>query len=141
MGRQRGFFDVEDRLRELSAKGDDLERIAALVDFEKFRSDLERAVSRSDGAKGGRPAFDHVLMFKVLLLQAMHAPTPGRAYSKPGPTHEIPIASALLDEGRSSLPEVGESGAWPSSSWSGISRRLRIHAVAARSSTAWWTSW
>ena len=83
MGGQPGFFGVEDRLRELSAKGDDLERIAALVDFEKFRPDLERAVPRSDGAKGGRPAFDHVLMFKVLLLQAMHAPTPGTAYSKP----------------------------------------------------------
>ena len=27
MGRQSGFFDVEERLRELSAKGDDLERI------------------------------------------------------------------------------------------------------------------
>jgi transposase, IS5 family len=55
MVRQPGFFDVEDRLRELSAKGDDLERIAALVDFEKFRPDLERAVPRADGAKGGRP--------------------------------------------------------------------------------------
>ncbi len=73
MGRQPGFFDVEDRLRELSAKGDDPERIAALVDFERFRLDLERAVPRSDSSKGGRPAFDHVLMFKVLLLQAMHA--------------------------------------------------------------------
>ena len=73
MGRQPGFFDMTDRLRELSAKGDGLERIAALVDFERFRPDLERAVPRSDGAKGGRPAFDHVLMFKVLLLQAMHA--------------------------------------------------------------------
>ena len=37
MGRQSGFFDVEDRLWELSAKGDDLERMAALVDFERFR--------------------------------------------------------------------------------------------------------
>ena len=73
MGRQPGFFDVDERLRELSAKGDDLERIAALVEFEQFRPDLERAVPRSDGSKGGRPAFDHVLMFKVLLLQAMHA--------------------------------------------------------------------
>lgn len=73
MGRQPGFFDVEERLRELSAKGDDLERIAGLVDFEMFRPELEAAVPRSDGAKGGRPAFDHVLMFKVLLLQAMHA--------------------------------------------------------------------
>jgi IS5 family transposase len=72
MVRQPGFFDVDARLRELSAKGDDLERIARLVDFEMFRPDLERAVPRSDGSKGGRPAFDHVLMFKVLLLQAMH---------------------------------------------------------------------
>lgn len=72
MVRQPGFFDVDGRLQELSAKGDDLERIAALVDFEMFRPDLERAVPRSDGSKGGRPAFDRVLMFKVLLLQAMH---------------------------------------------------------------------
>src|SRR3954465_9021779 len=72
MGRQPGFFDVDERLRELSAKGDDLERISGLVDFEMFRAELERAVPRSDGSKGGRPAFDHVLMFKVLLLQAMH---------------------------------------------------------------------
>lgn len=72
MAGQLGFFDLSDRLRELSAKGDDLERIAALVDFEQFRPDLERAVPRGDGSKGGRPAFDHVLMFKILLLQAMH---------------------------------------------------------------------
>ena len=63
---------MDERLRELSAKGDALERIAGLVDFEMFRPELERAVPRSDGSKGGRPAFDHVLMFKVLLLQAMH---------------------------------------------------------------------
>lgn len=72
MGQQPGFFDVDERLRELSAKGDDLERIAGLVDFEMFRPELEDAVPRSNGAKGGRPPFDHVLMFKVLLLQAMH---------------------------------------------------------------------
>jgi IS5 family transposase len=72
MGRQSGLFDVDARLAELSAKGDDLERILRLVDFEIFRPDLEQAVPRSDGSKGGRPAFDHVLMFTVLLLQAMH---------------------------------------------------------------------
>lgn len=72
MVHQPGFFDVDSRLRELSAKGDDLERISALVDFELFRPDLVQAVPRSDGAKGGRPGFDLVLMFKVLLLQAMH---------------------------------------------------------------------
>jgi len=41
MVRQAGFFDVEERLRELSAKGGDLERIAALVDFALFRPTVE----------------------------------------------------------------------------------------------------
>src|SRR5215471_2622468 len=67
-----GFFDVEERLKELSAKGDELVRLNAVVDFERFRGDLERAVPRSDRLKGGRPAFDHVLMFKTLILQASH---------------------------------------------------------------------
>ena len=57
---QAGFFDVDERLN-------------AVVDFELFRADLERAVRRSDGSKGGRPPFDHVLMFKVLVLQSSHS--------------------------------------------------------------------
>ena len=71
--RSPGFFDFDDRLAELSAKGDNLERVKAVVDFEMFRPALEAAVPRADRSKGGRPAFDHVLMFKVLVLQAMHA--------------------------------------------------------------------
>ena len=43
-----------------------------LVDFRVFRAELEQAVPRVDGTKGGRPVFDHVLMFKIVLLQAMH---------------------------------------------------------------------
>jgi transposase, IS5 family len=68
-----GFFDVDERLAELSAKGDDLERLNALVDFELFRPSLDTAVPRGDRSKGGRPPFDHVFMFKILILQAMHA--------------------------------------------------------------------
>src|SRR6201747_1897766 len=70
---QAGFFDVDERLKELSAKGDDLERLNAIVDFEAFRPDLAKAVPRSDGSKGGRPPFDHVFMWKVLILQASHS--------------------------------------------------------------------
>ena len=70
---QPGFFDLEDRLARLSAKGDELERLSAVVDFKLFRPELERAVPRSDRAKGGRPPFDHVLMFKVLILQTQNS--------------------------------------------------------------------
>ena len=70
---QAGFFDLDERLQALSAKGDALERLGTVVDFELFRRDLARAVPRSDGAKGGRPAFDLVLMVKVLVIQASHS--------------------------------------------------------------------
>jgi transposase len=73
MARQPGFFDVEERLAALSAKGDALEKLLRLVDFERFRPDLERAVPRADRSKGGRPPFDHVLMFKALILQTSHS--------------------------------------------------------------------
>jgi hypothetical protein len=41
-----------------------------VVDLELFGVDLERAVPRSDGAKGGRPPFDQGLMVEALVLQA-----------------------------------------------------------------------
>ena len=69
---QAGFFDVDERLKQLSAKGDSLERLAQVIDFELFRADLERAAPGSDRLKGGRPPFDHALMFKTLILQASH---------------------------------------------------------------------
>ncbi len=71
MAGRQGFWDVEERLKELSAQGDPLETLAATVDFEMFRADLAR---RSGGATAeGRPAgFDPVLKFRMLVLQAMH---------------------------------------------------------------------
>jgi transposase, IS5 family len=72
MAGQPGFFDSEERLKALSAAGDPLERLAAVVDFEVFRNDLEVALARSDRAKGGRPPYDAVVMFKVLVLQTLY---------------------------------------------------------------------
>jgi transposase, IS5 family len=68
---QPGFFDVDERLKRLSGLGDHLEAFAAAVDFEMFRADLVSALGYSDGAQGGRPPFDPVMMFKILVIQAM----------------------------------------------------------------------
>ena len=54
MAGQPGFFDADERLKAVSAAGDPLERLAAVVDFELFRPELEAALARSDRAKGGR---------------------------------------------------------------------------------------
>ena len=70
MAKLPGLFDVEERLRRLSDIGDQLEAFSRVVDFEMFRPELDAAVSYSDGAKGGRPPFDPVMMFKILVIQA-----------------------------------------------------------------------
>jgi len=72
MARQPGFFDVDERLAALSTSGDPLERLRAVVDFELFRPDLEAALDRSDRSRGGRPPYDAVLMFRVLVLQTLY---------------------------------------------------------------------
>jgi len=97
---QAGFFDVDERLRELSAKGDALERLNGIIDFELFRPDLEKAVPRSDGSKGGRPPFDLVFMWKVLILQASHSLSDERT--------EFPIKDRLPD------PDLDGNGRRPS---------------------------
>src|SRR3546814_17251812 len=70
---QRGLFDLDERYAALSAAGDPLEKLGALIDFELFRPDLDAALQRSDGSKGGRPPLDAVMMFKVLVLQTLYA--------------------------------------------------------------------
>lgn len=72
MGRQPGFFDAEARLAALSAAGDPLERLRAVVDFQLFRPDLEAALARGDRSRGGRPPYDAVLMFRILVLQTLY---------------------------------------------------------------------
>ena len=72
MGGSPGFFDLDERYAALSAFGDPLERLAAVVNFEIFRPLLNQTLCRSDGSKGGRPPIDPVVMFKVLVLEALY---------------------------------------------------------------------
>ena len=68
--RQAGLFGLSNHFQRLSADGDPLEELGRVVDFETFRPTLTSALAYSDGLKGGRPPYDPVLMFKVLILAA-----------------------------------------------------------------------
>ncbi len=63
----------------MSNLGDQLEAYTKTVDFELFRSELEAALAYADGAKGGRPPFDPVMMFKILVIQAQNSLSDERA--------------------------------------------------------------
>ena len=69
---QPGFFGIDDRLKRLSDLGDQLETFRSAVDFELFRPELNAALSYTDRTEGGRPRFDPVLMFKILVIQAIN---------------------------------------------------------------------
>lgn len=65
-----GFFDEQFRLEKLSMQKDPLEKLNAYIDFEFFRKPLEAFFNKDkDFRNGGRPAYDYILMFKILLLQ------------------------------------------------------------------------
>ncbi len=67
-----GLFDLTDHLARLSAMGDPLEVLERHVDFEVFRPVLVEALGYGERPKGGRPPYDAVVMFKVLVLASMH---------------------------------------------------------------------
>ena len=66
------LFSLSEHLERLSRDGDRLEVLADTVDFDRFRPLLVKGLGYSDGAKGGRPPFDPVSMFKVLVVQTQY---------------------------------------------------------------------
>ena len=71
--RGKGLFDEEKRLEELSKFGDPLERLNKLIDFEKiFKSTLNKIFKKEPKGAGGRPAYNYVMMFKILILQRLY---------------------------------------------------------------------
>ena len=72
MSGQPGFFDLDERYA--GAVGGGRSAVEAVVGcrFRGVPPGAEAALARSDRGKGGRPPFDAVLMFKVLLLQALY---------------------------------------------------------------------
>lgn len=76
--RQAGLFGLSDQLKRLSDCGDPLETMSRVVDFEVFRPTLEKALAYGDGSKGGRPPYDPVAMFKVMVLAAQNTVSDAR---------------------------------------------------------------
>ena len=70
--KQRGFFDENDRLKELSLLGDPLERLNLVINWEAFRPKLTKVFRKEAKGPGGRPPYDYVVMFKVLILQRLY---------------------------------------------------------------------
>src|SRR3972149_83600 len=69
---QSGFFDLQDRYRKLSERGDPLEAINQVVAWERFRPILQRGLKQRPRGPAGRKPLDPVLMFKVLVLQSLY---------------------------------------------------------------------
>jgi transposase, IS5 family len=70
--KQTGFFDENDRLKELSKLGDPLEKLNSVIDWERFRPVLTRILKKEAQGPGGRPPYDYVMMFKILILQRIY---------------------------------------------------------------------
>ena len=64
-----GFFDVELRIQWLTHKGDPLNRLNAVIEWEIFRPILETALGIEPKGPGGRPPFEWLMMFKILVVQ------------------------------------------------------------------------
>ena len=70
MAFQPGFFDVENRIEKIKEYNSPLLRLAEYIDFNFFRNELEKYFRKGkDYSKGGRPPYDYVLMFKILIIQ------------------------------------------------------------------------
>jgi len=70
--RQPGFFDVDERTAKLAQLGDPRVGLKARIDWEAFRSDLNRVYDKQRKSNAGAKPFDVVLMFKLLVLQQLH---------------------------------------------------------------------
>jgi len=71
--REKGFFDEDARLSELSKKGDFLEKLNSNIDWEIFRKPVEKALREKDRkGPGGRPPNDAVVMVKTLILRELY---------------------------------------------------------------------
>ncbi|MFH1160107.1 MAG: transposase [bacterium] len=64
--------DEQFRLEKISTIRDPLAQLNKFIRWEDFRPIIDQAFPVTDPSIGGRPPFERVMMFKVLLLQRMY---------------------------------------------------------------------
>ena len=69
---QLNMFSESRRLEKISKLGDSLEKLKEIIDFEIFRKPIKQALYRVPKGAGGRPSYDEVKMFRILVLQRMY---------------------------------------------------------------------
>jgi IS5 family transposase len=70
--RAPSFFDVENKLVKIYQLNDFLPKLKALINWELFRSDLNKVREKERKSNAGRKPFDVILMFKILVLKSMY---------------------------------------------------------------------
>lgn len=65
----RGLFDYEYQLEEINKHQPPLQKLNKVIDWEIFREPIEEALYVEPKALGGRPPFDKLMMFKIVILQ------------------------------------------------------------------------
>ena len=65
-------FDEQKRLNRLTLLGDRLPRLNEVIDWEAFRPELQKVFPPTPVEHGGRPRYDLILMYKILILQRLY---------------------------------------------------------------------
>jgi len=68
----RGLFEDQFRQEKIINMKDPLEQLSHFIRWEDFRPVIDKAFAVTDPSLGGRPPYDRVMLFKVLVLQRMY---------------------------------------------------------------------
>ena len=66
------LFDEEIRQEKINGLKNPLFELDSIIDWNIFRKPISDALVKSVKGPGGRPAFDYVIMFKILVLQKLY---------------------------------------------------------------------
>lgn len=66
------LFDYQNHVERLSSTPTALDSLNEFIAWDDFRSHLRRVLPVQRADKGGRPSYDEVFLFKILILQRIH---------------------------------------------------------------------